>query len=183
MITTKKELYEYINADNSWFSPKSVMDKLIARFTRYPAYELKRYLIYLRKQEYYVNTARNNKFKGAIGLFYERKKNKLGAKLGIEIGPNCFEKGVQIYHGNIIVNPMVRVGEYCKLHGNNCIGNNGIVDLSPILGDGVDVGFGAVIIGNINIPNNTVIGANALVNRSLEKTDSVIAGVPAKVIR
>ena len=83
MITSKSDLREYIKADNSWFSPVGFKNKFIPRFAQYPAYNLKRYLYYLRKQEYYINTASGNKFKGFMGLLYERKKNKLGALLGI----------------------------------------------------------------------------------------------------
>ena len=166
MITSKKDLIEYIDSDNTWFSLDNVRSTLIARFARYTAYELKKYLIFLRKQEYYINTANGSKFKGLMGLIYERKKNKLGNKLGIEIHPNCFEKGLQIYHGNIIVNSAVRVGQNCKLHGNNCIGNNGLNDSVPMLGNNIDIGFGSIIIGEIIIADNIIIGASSLVNHS-----------------
>ena len=58
-------------------------------------------------------------------LYFLRRKNIIGNKLGVLIPPNTFGKGLQImHHGSIIVNPDVRVGDYCVLHGNNCIGNN-----------------------------------------------------------
>lgn len=183
MITSKQELKEYLKADNAWYSPKSFKDKLVARFCRYPAYEITRYIKYLRKQEYYINTANKNHIKGILAICYEHKKNKLGMRLGIEIGPNCFGKGLNIYHGgNIVVNASVRAGENCSLHGGNCIGNNGKVDISPKLGNNVDIGFGAVLIGDIYIADNTVIGANALVNHSFELPNCVVAGVPARIV-
>lgn len=183
MITSKAELREYIEHDNVWYKPVSFKDKLIGRWAKYPAYNLKRYLYFLRKQEFYINTAKGNRLKGLLGLLYERKKNKLGSILGIEIGPNCFGKGLQLYHGNIVINPSVRVGENCKLHGNNCIGNNGIIDVSPQIGNNVDIGFGAIIIGPITLANGITIGANALVNKSFCENESLIAGVPARLIR
>ena len=41
---------------------------------------------------------------------------------------------------------------------------------------------GAKIFGNIRIPDNTAIGANAVVNKSFEEENTIIAGIPAKVI-
>ena len=145
---------------------------------------LRKYLYYLRKQEYYINTAKGNKVKGILGLYYERKKNSLGIRLGIEIGPNCFEKGLQIYHtGSIIVNSDVKAGENVKLHGNNCIGNNGISEKVPKIGNNVDIGYGAVLIGDIVIANNVKIGANAVVNHSILEDGCTVVGIPAKIIK
>lgn len=183
MIQSKKDLKEYIACDNNWLPPSSVKQKVLERFLHYPSHSLKKFLFYLRKQEYYINTARGNKLKGFLGLYYEKKKNMCGTRLGIEIGPNCFGKGLQIYHiGSIIVNPGVRAGENCKLHGGNCIGNNGKTQAVPRLGNNVDIGYGAVLIGDIDITDNVTIGANAVVNRSVYEKNSVIVGIPANKI-
>ena len=182
MITSKKELKEYIAADNKWYATDDFKSKIIARFAKYPQREFKLFLNCLRKQEYYINTANGNKIKGFLGLYYERKKNALGMKLGIEISPNCFGKGLQIWHGNIVVNSAVKAGENCILHGGNCIGNNGKSDEVPTIGSNVDIGYGAVIIGNIKIADKCIIGANALINKSFDESGSVIVGVPAKMI-
>ncbi len=182
MITSKHDLREYLCADNAWYQPRRLKDKLVAVIAHYPQWCLKRYLCFLRKQEYYINTAKGNHWKGLLGIYYEGRKNALGEKLGIEISPNCFGKGLQIWHGNIVVNASVRAGENCILHGNNCIGNNGTEDISPRLGDNVDIGYGAVLIGDIHIADNCIIGAQALVNRSFEEAGSKIAGIPARKI-
>lgn len=182
MIKSKKDLLAYLVADNAWYCPRSMKEKFVAMIARYPQRDLKRFLYFLRKQEYYINTANGSKIKGILGLYYERRKNVLGARMGIEIQPNCFGKGLQIYHGGIVVNAAVKAGENCKLHGGNCIGNNGINNAAPRLGDHVDVGYGAVLIGDIDIPDNCVVGANALVNHSVEKPGSKIAGIPARKI-
>lgn len=180
MIISKKDLKEYIAADNSWYIPWNFKEKVIAVIAHYPKWQLKKYLFYLRKQEYYINTANGCKIKGFLGLYYEGRKNILGEKLGIEIGPNCFGKGLQIYHGSIIVNASVRAGDFCVLHGGNCIGNNGFNKESPQLGNHVDVGYGATLIGDIQIADDCIIGANALVNRSFVEPSSTIVGVPAR---
>lgn len=184
MIQTKRDLKEYIHSDNDWLLPKNKKEKAIGQFVQYPSIILKKFLFYLRMQEYYINTANGNKLKGLLNLYYERKKNRLGLKLGIEIGPNCFGKGLNLYHaGSIIINPAVRVGKNCSLHGANCIGNNGITPDVPTLGDNVDVGYGAVIIGNVKIADNIKIGANAVVNRSFGEPGCTIAGAPAVVVK
>ena len=147
-------------------------------------YYIGKYLICLRKQEYYINTSKSNKIKKILALFYERKKHNLGNKLGFYIAPNCFEEGLTIYHhGSVIVNPNSKIGKDCKLHGNNCIGNNGITEKCPIIGNNVDIGFGAVIIGDVQIADNIKIGANALVNKSFSEQGITIAGVPAKKVK
>lgn len=184
MITSKKEFNDYLLADNNWLLPGSLKEKIIERIANYPSFILKKYMYYLRKQEYYINTARKSKIKGMLGLYYERKKNKLGIRLGIEIAPNCFGKGLQIYHiGSIVVNPAVKAGENVKLHGGNCIGNNGLSDNVPTLGNNVDIGYGAVLIGNIIIADNVKIGANAVVNQSVLEEGCTVAGVPAKIVK
>lgn len=184
MIKTKQDLAEYIAADNRWYIQKSWKRRMIDKFTASPPYVLKQYLLYLRKFEYYYNNSAGSRFNTYLGYYYERKKNRLGAKLGIEIGPNCFGKGLSIWHsGSIVVNPAVRAGENCVLRGSNCIGNNGADNQNPVLGDNVELGYGAVIIGDITVASNTWIGANAVVNRSIEEEGCVYAGVPARRIR
>lgn len=182
MITTKVDLREYIEKDNSWYPMYGKKQRLIACLAQYPQWKIKRYLVFLRRQEFYINTANGSRIKGLLGLYYERKKNRLGGELGIEIAPNCFGKGLQIYHGGIIVNSSVRAGENCKLHGGNCIGNNGKTDAVPHLGNNVDIGYGAVLIGDIEIADECIIGANAVVNRSFAESCSRIVGVPAQKI-
>ncbi len=184
MIQTKKDLAEYLAADNAWYNEKRWKRRLIDRFTNEPYYVLKKYLILLRKYEYHYNNSAGSRFHTYIGFFYCRKKNKLGNKLGIEIGPNCFGKGLEIWHsGSIIVNPSVKAGEHCVLRGANCIGNNGKTDKNPVLGDNVELGYGAVIIGEVSIAGNTKIGANAVVNRSIEDPGCTYVGVPAKKVQ
>lgn len=184
MISSKEELKEYILNDNNWLIPNGKKERFISDFASYPSRRLKKFLKYLRKQEYYINTANGSKRKGFMNLFFEGKKNRLGMKLGIEIGPNCFGKGLNVYHvGNIIVNPAVRAGENCSLHGGNCIGNNGKTKEVPKLGNNVDVGFGAVIIGNVKIADNIKIGANSVVNKSFLIPGVTIAGIPARIVK
>lgn len=181
MIKTKQDLKEYMAADNSWDRHKSWKEKIIYAFTSPTGYLLRKYLRFLRKHEYYFNNSAGSRFNTYMGYYYERRKNRLGEKLGIEIGPNCFGKGLQIWHGGCLIID-VKVGENCTLHGKNCIGNNGISGQTPILGDNVDVGYGAAIIGSITIADNTKIGANAVVTKSITEPGGTYVGVPARRI-
>ncbi len=184
MIKSKKDLKRYIGTDNSYvnklFYKKSL---LISKIVLDESLQIKKYLKFLRKQEYYINVNNGDKIKKFLALYYERKKNSLGNKLGFYIGPNCFKSELTIYHhGSIIVNPGATIGTGCKLHGNNCIGNNGIDNRCPSIGNNVDIGFGAVIIGDIQIADDIVIGANSVVTKSFKEKGITIAGVPAKKI-
>ena len=182
MIQSKQDLKEYISADNDFLRPKGAKAVMVANYAGYPTQSIRRFLYYLRKQEYYINTAKGNKLKGIMGLYYERRKNRLGMKLGLEIGPNCFGKGLSIWHaGNIVVNAYARIGENCTLHGGNCIGNTGKDPAVPRIGNNVNIGFGAVIIGDIEIADDVVIGANAVVNGSIPEPGSVVVGVPGRI--
>ncbi len=184
MIHSKQDLYEYLCADNAWRLPITRKEKIIQWITSDPARMLRKYLTFLRKQEYYMNTASGNKTKQYLALYYEGRKNRIGSRLGIEIGPNVFGKGLNLYHGgSVVINPEVRVGVGCSLHGDNCIGNNGSTMAAPILGNNVDVGYGAVIIGGIIIADDVKIGANAVVNKSITEPGCTVVGIPARIVK
>lgn len=51
------------------------------------------------------------------------------------------------------------------------------------IGDHVWVGMRASILKDVTIPNNTIIGAGSLVNKSFTEENTIIAGTPAKVIK
>ncbi len=171
---------EYIAADNAWYRPKGIRTKLIDRITANNYRALKQYLVLLRKTEYHLNNSHGSRWHTYHYWYYEGRRSRLGQKLSIEIFPNCFGKGLSLWHAGVVVNPNVRAGEGCVLHGSNCIGNNGSIDLNPVLGDRVELGFGAVIIGDITVASETIIGANAVLNRSVDEVGCTYVGVPAK---
>lgn len=51
----------------------------------------------------------------------------------------------------------------------------------PIIEDGVDIGVGAVIVGEITIGRNAKIGANAVVLKSVPAGATAV-GIPARVV-
>ena len=117
-------------------------------------------------------------------FFARRRKNKLGRLLGIEMWENSFDRGLKIWHtGNIVINGKSQIGKNCILHGNNCIGNSGLSSKCPRLGDNVRLGFGATIIGDVEIANNVTIAAGAVVVSSCLQENAVLAGIPAKCVK
>ena len=183
MIKTKSDLLEYIEADNCWYKVQKGKNAIIDWISSHNGLILKKYLKLLRKSEYHLNNSFDSKLHTYLFWVYEGRKNRLGRKIGVEIYPNCFGKGLTIWHaGGIVVNPGVRVGEFCILHGGNCIGNKGTIDVFPSVGNNVELGYGASIIGDVSIANDTVIGANAVVVKSIIEPGKTVVGVPAKAI-
>lgn len=182
MIKTKDDLKEYIKCDN-WYYDKhySSWDKKLYVYLRDPQYMLRKYKLFLRKEEYCLNNP--TKWNTVKRLYYIRRKNIIGNKLGVLIPPNTFGKGLQImHHGSIIVNPNARIGQYCVLHGNNCIGNNGKTEFAPICGNNLDLGIGSKLIGGIKLGDDVTVGANAFVNKSFDKNNIKLVGTPAHII-
>lgn len=115
--------------------------------------------------------------------YYEKKKNILSYKSGVEIGVQCkIGQNCDIWHSGVVING--DVGDDCTFHGNNIIGNKGKgkEKQSPKIGNGVDIGANAVIIGDVTIADNCIIGAGAVVTKSFPEPGSIIVGVPGKKI-
>ena len=110
-------------------------------------------------------------------------KNHLGVFIGVEIPENVFGEGLIIHHnGSIVVNGSSKVGKNCQLHGDNCIGNVGKADSltdCPQIGNNVEIGVGAKVLGGITIADNIKIGANAVVTKSFDEKGITLVGIPA----
>ena len=91
------------------------------------------------------------------------------------------EPGLYIPHtGSIIVNSNARVGKNCQINNNVVIGQN--KGKSPVIGDNVFIGPGAVVSGDVYIADNVWIGANAVVTHNIDTPNALVGGIPAKVI-
>jgi len=83
------------------------------------------------------------------------------------------ESDIHVWHPHsIFVNPHVTIGDNCILAGNNCIGNKKAG--YPRIGNNVFIGVGAVIIGDIDIGDNVIVGANATVTKSVPDNCTVV---------
>lgn len=94
-----------------------------------------------------------------------------------QIGP-----GLRIWHfGGIFVHFASVIGRNCTIRHQVTIGSRrGEFDV-PLLGDDVDIGAGAKVLGKIRIGNRVTIGANAVVLDDVPD-DHLAVGVPARII-
>ena len=175
---TKSELKEILAYEFSLYFPNKKM-YWKCRLQREHEYEIWRFQTLLRKEEYLKS--HNSKI---LRFLVMRKRNRLGARLGFFIPTGVFGKGLHIWHyGGIVVNHNVKAGTDCILHGDNCIGNDGgSENMAPQIGNHVDIGVGAKIIGNVIIADDVKIGAGAVVVKSVPSVGATAVGVPARMI-
>ena len=86
------------------------------------------------------------------------------------------------HFGGIIISGDAHFGDDCVIRQGVTVGLRHVEDpRSPIIGDRVDIGAGAKVLGNIRIGSDVSIGANAVV--LCDVPDHCIAvGVPARII-
>lgn len=90
--------------------------------------------------------------------------------------------GLTIYHPyGIFINSGVHIGRRFSCRGQVTIGNKGIPGDNgcPTIGDDVNVGVGAKVIGAVVIGDCCSIGANAVVTHSFP-ANSTLVGIPAR---
>ena len=117
-------------------------------------------------------------------LWYIRRRNVLGNRLGLEMSTELIGKGLMIYHFNNVVNTNAVIGENLHLHGGNVIGNAGNGDMRcPVIGNNVMMGAGAKVIGGVTIADNIKIAAGAVVVHSFTEPGITIGGVPARKLK
>ena len=93
-----------------------------------------------------------------------------------KIGP-----GFRIWHfGCIVLHPQVEIGKNCDIRHGVTIGNQKMYSDVPIIGDNVNIGVGATILGKIKIGNNVTIGANAVVLHDVPDNYTAV-GIPARI--
>ena len=94
-----------------------------------------------------------------------------------DIGP-----GLRIWHfGNIFIHPDVRIGANCTLRQGVTIGNRHVGGPVPVLGDNVELGAYAQILGGVKIGNNCRIGAMSVVLRDMPDGSTAV-GAPARLV-
>jgi serine O-acetyltransferase len=160
---------------------EKIKANLLEYFIRPEGYYIKRYLLWLRKEEKYTFQRPNR----LLAFWYRGRKNRLGSRLGFIISAGCFDEGLKLEHfGSVIVNPKAHIGKHCIIHGNCCIGSaGGTSDESPVIGNNVDIGQFAQVIGNIHIADNVRIGAGAVVVTDVLTPGVTVVGVPGKIVK
>ena len=103
----------------------------------------------------------------------------------IDIHPNAtLGSGIMLDHGTgIVIGETAHLGYNCSVLHHVTLGGSGKkgVDRHPKVGNGVLLGAGASVLGNINIGDGCQVGAGTLVIEDLPPR-SVAVGVPAKII-
>lgn len=95
----------------------------------------------------------------------------------VKVGPNF----VIDHHGGIIIHGDTEFGRNCRIRSGVMIGVKRAGGTSKVvLGDDVDIGAGAKILGNIRIGSRVRIGANAVVRENVPD-DAIVFGDPAIV--
>jgi len=85
------------------------------------------------------------------------------------------------HHGGIVVSGYAKFGDNCRIRSGVVIGLSRVEDpCAPVIGNNVDIGAGAKLLGRITIGDNVMIGANAVVVRDVP-SNCVAIGVPAIV--
>lgn len=95
----------------------------------------------------------------------------------VEIGP-----GLRIHHfGNIFIHRDAKIGSDCTLRQGVTIGTRFDGGPVPVIGNGVDIGAGAQVLGGVHVGNGAKIGALSLVLEDVPNGATAV-GIPARII-
>lgn len=99
----------------------------------------------------------------------------------VAIGPGVLmHPGVYIVHGQIVIDGLVEIGMGTVISPWVTIGLRGSVQ-GPVIGNDVNIGTGAKIIGQVEIGREAKIGANAVVTTDLPAGVTAV-GMPARAV-
>lgn len=181
MIKTRKELKEYIKADQHrnriGKSYKTVAFLLSILGFESEGYSVRKYLLHLRKLEYYTNN------KSLLYYWYLFLHKRDCCKYGIYIAPNTVGKGIYIPHvkGGIYIN-CKSMGDFCTVSAGVIVGNKNSEYNKATIGDNVELTIGCKVIGKVSIGNNVIVAPNSVVIKDIED-NCIVSGVPAKIIK
>lgn len=112
-------------------------------------------------------------------------QSQMSQNFQIDIHPNAtMGSGIMLDHGTgIVVGETATVGHNCSILHHVTLGGSGKkgVDRHPKVGNGVLLGAGVSVLGNVKIGEGCQVGAGTLVISDLAP-HSVAVGVPARII-
>lgn len=169
LLLQKMNLFSYLFQD--WASnPKNIkgrfvlfLFRLVQVVSRNTVLKLI-FILYLAFYHYYVEWV--------LGIELPRK---------LKVG-----RGLMLYHGQaLVVNQGVVIGNGCTLRNSVTIGHKKLADGTfsgcPRIGNHVDIGANACIIGDIEIGDHVIIGAGAVVTKSIPAY-CIAVGNPARIL-
>lgn len=163
LSANKEELEMYLKA---WCSPLQGWLGFVWVFCNFLEY---RDVFYVRLPNFERKIFRKL-YKGQYALYIQAPSSKIGRNL-------------MIWHGFSSIINACAIGENCSIWQQVTIGNkldNG--EAKPVIGSNVKICAGAIIVGDIKIGNNVIIAAGAVVTKDVPD-NSIVAGVPAKIIK
>jgi serine O-acetyltransferase len=102
----------------------------------------------------------------------------IGLPKSSRIGP-----GLRIWHfGGIFIHPEVVIGSNCTLRQGVVLGDKGNESGAPVVGDHVEFGSGAHVLGPVRIGDHVKIGALAVVLSDVPSGCTVV-GNPARIVK
>ncbi|MET0545103.1 MAG: serine acetyltransferase [Caulobacterales bacterium] len=120
-------------------------------------------------------------------LMFRYVRNNYGIEL---YATSKIGRWVLIGHQNgIVIHRFATIGDHCLIRqgvtfGEAGIGRDNFADgLGPVVGNGVDIGAGAVIIGNVKIGDEVRIGPNAVVMTDVPAHATVLAPTSKILVR
>lgn len=91
--------------------------------------------------------------------------------------------GLRIHHfGNIFIHPEVRIGSNCTLRQGVTIGNRIPDGPVPMVGNNVDFGAYAQVLGDVSLGDGVKVGAMSVVLNDVPPASTVV-GVPAHIVQ
>jgi serine O-acetyltransferase len=182
MIRNKQDYRSYLEADRHSLGKTRGLRSWV-RELFFPDY-IWRFQRLLRKVEYHKNLSVSSLVSRMAYVYWKRVYRRRAMQLGFTIPENVFGPGLAIVHyGTIVINENARIGANCRIHPDTNVGASAGSDKAPKLGDNVYLAPGVKIFGDISIASNTAIGANAVVTKSFAQENTMIAGVPAQVVK
>ena len=182
----KQELKEIIAEEKAMYTKTNYSFR---KFVHQKRYLIWRYLYWFRWAQYY-----KEKITAASGLsrqyakiahcFALRRKNICGEKCGVEITNNShLGRRLSIWHGGVVID--AQLGDDVSIRGNTVLGNKDLLCTAgrPTIGNGVEIGFGSAVIGNVHIADRCIVGANAVVTKDFLEPSTVIVGIPARALK
>ncbi len=181
MINSKEDYIRYLKADKEALQANTIFpifsEKMGPLLTD-PCYKFQRLM---RKLEYWSNCG-TSPFAKLYIIFLKKLYQRMSVHLGFSIHINTFGPGLLIGHfGYIVIGAGTKIGSHCNIRPGVVIAR--AVDKgSATIGDYCHLGANSVILNGIRLGNNVTVGAGAVVTKSFEEDNIVLAGVPARII-
>jgi len=118
-----------------------------------------------------------------FSLFYKILYKFIQVITGIELPCEVsVGKNFRIDHfGGVIISGFASFGDNCVIRDGVTVGLRRVDDpVAPKIGNNVDFGTGAKVLGGITIGDNVAIGANAVVLEDVP-SNAIAVGVPARI--